>query len=121
MIKIVLPFPPSVNTAYPTIIKGRKPVRIKSEKLKAWIKSCGEIDIKLPEPCRISYVLYFPDDRPRDGQNYIKVVLDFLVSSGALSDDNRKVVTGEQWTDGGIDRERPRIEIYIKEYEDGKQ
>ena len=109
--KITLPFPPSSNTAYPTARNGR---RIKSAKLKEWITSAPKIDIKAPGFVRIEYLLFFPDDRVRDGQNFLKVPLDYIVSEGVLKDDNRRILKGESWLDGGIDRENPRIELTIK-------
>lgn len=120
-VKIALPFPPSVNTAYPTIIKGRKPVRVKSAALKKWIEAAPQFDFKFTKPVTISYLMFFPDRRERDGQNYMKVPLDYLVSEGILEGDDRTKVKGEQWFDGGIDKENPRIEITIKEYKNGKK
>lgn len=114
-IRLILPFPPSVNGAYATVIKGRKPIRIKSTKLKEWIKAAPIFeDIKANEDVFISYNLYFPDNRARDGQNYMKVVLDYIVEQGILEDDNRKFVRGEQWLDMGNDLENPRVELIIK-------
>lgn len=59
--------------------------------------------------------MFFPDNRVRDGQNYMKPVLDWIVTQGIIEDDNRRIVKGEQWIDCGIDKDNPRIEIYIKE------
>jgi len=115
-IKIVLPFCPSSNTAYPTIVRGGKSFRIKSAKLKEWIRDAPDLEgIEVSGKVTISYMIFFPDNRIRDGQNYMKVPLDYLVSQGVLKDDNRKYVCGEQWYDGGNDKENPRIEITIKE------
>lgn len=115
-VKIGLPFPPSVNHAYPTIVKGRKPIRVKSAALRKWIEDAPQFEFKFTNPVTISYLIFFPDSRERDGQNYMKVPLDYLVSEGILEGDDRTKVVGEQWFDGGIDRENPRIEITIKEY-----
>jgi len=115
--KIILPFPPSSNTAYPTVVKGRKPVRVKSSKLKKWIEEAPNYDERVKKKVAISYLIFFPDNRIRDGQNYMKVPLDYLVSQGVLTDDDRRYVKGEQWWDGGNDKENPRIEITIKEVE----
>ena len=113
---IIVPFPPSSNTCYPTIKKGKSTIRIKSKKLKDWLKSCADYtNIEPFEKCVVSYMIYVPDDRIRDGQSYMKPVLDWIVSQGIISDDNRRIVKGEQWFDGGIDKENPRIEITIKE------
>lgn len=113
-IKLILPFPPSVNTAYPTIIKGRKPIRIKSAKLKKWIKDAPEFEERIAEKCLITYLMFFPDERIRDGENYMKVPTDYLVSCGVLQGDDRRYIKGGQWYDGGTDKENPRIEVTIK-------
>lgn len=116
-VKIAVPFPPSSNMCYPTIgIGGKKTKRVKSKRLKDWLLTCGDFtECRKFEKCVVSYKMFFPDDRVRDGQSYLKPVLDWIVSQGIIEDDNRRIVKGEQWTDGGIDREKPRIEITIKE------
>jgi len=112
-VKITVPFPPSSNMCYPTARNGR---RVKSKRLKNWLASCGDFtDIEKFEKCTVSYLMFFPDDRIRDGQSYMKPTLDWIVSQGIMEDDNRRIVKGEQWIDGGNDRENPRIEITIKE------
>lgn len=118
-LKLSLPFPPSSNTAYPTVVKGRKAIRVKSKKLKDWIRDAPDIDEKLEGQFYISYRIYFPDDRERDGQNYMKVPLDYLVSQGVFKDDNRKYIKGEQWLDMGNDKDNPRIEIDIRHVDRG--
>lgn len=114
MLKFTLPFPPSSNTAYPTARNGR---RITSAKLKQWRKDCPELKFKAKVPCRINYTLFFPSDHLRDGQNYLKVPLDYIVSEGVIPDDNRRILKGECWHDGGIDKDKPRIEITIRRVE----
>ena len=54
--------------------------------------------------------------RVRDGNNLLKLVLDYLVSENVLEDDNMNIVVGEQWINRGIDVKNPRIEITIKEF-----
>ncbi len=86
-----LPFPPSVNTAYPT--SGKR--RIKSSQLKAWIKeaSISLIGIKpIKERVKITYEYDLPDLRLRDVANYEKVVTDLLVAKGTLQDDNFRYI-----------------------------
>ena len=115
-LKFVLPFPPSSNMAYPTVKRGKKLVRITSERMKEWLKFAPRLeeypDIKTP--VFVKYKMFFPDDRVRDGQSYLKPTLDYIVKQKVLEDDNRRIVKGEMWWDGGIDRENPRIEIEIK-------
>lgn len=115
--QIVLPFCPSSNMAYPTIsLGGKKTKRVKSKRMRVWEASCPIIDwVHIHKKCTISYKIFFPNDAIRDGQSYMKAPLDYIVSQGIIEDDNRRIVKGEQWVDGGIDRENPRIEITIKE------
>jgi len=42
-----LPFPPSSNMAYPTILRGKKPVRVTGEALKKWFAICPKITEKM--------------------------------------------------------------------------
>jgi Holliday junction resolvase RusA-like endonuclease len=109
---ITLPFPVSVNSAYNG---GSGQKRFKSKSLKAWIEKCPkEIKERVTDyPIHIHYKFAFPCARNRDGQNYMKVALDYLVNMGVLIDDNYKYVSSETWSHIGIDRENPRVEIII--------
>ena len=120
-LKLCLPFPPSSNMAYPDIIvwvKGKPRIkRVLSERMNKWIKSCPYLkddDFSIGTPVFIKYTMFWPDDRVRDGQSYLKPVLDYIVKQHILPDDNRRHVKGEMWWDGGIDHGNPRVEIQIK-------
>ena len=72
---IVLPYPPSVNSAYGQS-KGRR--RFKSKSYVAWIGKCPKLFASaIDYEVEITYKVYFPDNRLRDGQNILKVVLIF--------------------------------------------
>ena len=109
--KIILPFPVSLNAAYVNVPRVG---RVKSKRYKAWLASCPLLEEKFEGKCTISYEIYQPNHLERDGNNFLKVVLDYLVSQGVLEDDNMNIVKGEQWIDGGIDKKNPRIEITIR-------
>ena len=110
-VKIILPFPPSLNAAY----ANRAGVgRIKTKRYKEWTKKCPELYERMHGKCTISYIIYQPNLIKRDGNNFLKVVLDYLVDQEVIKDDNMNVVLGEQWINGGVDRKNPRIEITIK-------
>jgi len=110
---IFLPFPPSLNAAYSNVAgKGR----VKTKRYKEWLNKCPEIFDKVSGQVTISYEIYQPDKRSRDGNNLLKVVLDYLVSQKVIEDDNMNIVVGEQWINRGIDKENPRIVITIKEF-----
>jgi crossover junction endodeoxyribonuclease RusA len=97
--KLILTFPPTINTMYPGIKQ-----RHKSAKYVAWIKEAtialnkqktGQID----KPIRISYKYGRPDKRKRDLSNLIKAVEDLLVSYGILEDDSLIHAFSTEWAD----------------------
>ena len=111
-IKIILPFPPSVNSLYGG---GSGQKRFPSKKYKEWLKACPTLaPAGLKTPLAITYTFIWPDKRIRDGQNYMKAVLDFIVNQGVIVDDNWNIVTSEMWCHSGIDKQNPRVEIEIK-------
>lgn len=110
-IKITLPFPPSVNGLYGG---GSGQKRFPSKKYKEWLKACPiPVAECLKGPLKVYYTFYWPDKRIRDGQNYMKAVLDYLVNKEVLVDDNWNIVISETWSHGGVDKENPRVEIQI--------
>ena len=110
-IKIVLPFPPSVDGLYGG---GSGQKRFPSKRYKAWLNIVPELEpFGIKGPVKIKYTYAWPDARRRDGQNYMKATTDYLVKQGVLEDDNWKVVGGETWDHVGIDRKNPRVEIEI--------
>lgn len=85
----LIPYPPSVNKST-TVCRGRK---IKSAHARKWEKiTLEELELQRPRriapPYRITITLY-PDSKRRfDPDNRIKSVLDVMVKSGILEDDN---------------------------------
>ena len=109
--KFTLPFPPSVNSLYGG---GSAQKRFPSAKYKAWLKLCPKLAaLGFYSPLKIIYTFTWPDKRIRDGQNYMKAPLDFLVNQGVLTDDNYNVVISETWVHSGVDKLNPKCEIEI--------
>lgn len=90
MIRLHLPFPPSVNSAYAN--GGNKRGRHKTAQYVDWIKEASTavkashrqgLDNYSPAIC-----LQRPDKRQRDLGNYEKAVSDFLVMHGVVKDDH---------------------------------
>ena len=97
MLNLSLPYPPTLNTLYPTGKNNNR--RFKSGKYKAWIKAAeamfyeqhphflvasapttkGKVDVQM----RFGR----PDKRRRDLANLEKAVSDFLVHVGVIEDD----------------------------------
>lgn len=69
----------------------------------------------------IDYVIYVAKGGKHDGMNVASVVskflLDSLVEYGIIEDDHWDIVVSEVWHKGGVDRQYPRIDCYIKEVE----
>ena len=109
---IVLPFPPSVNGLYGG---GSGQKRFPSKRYKAWLASCPELpSLGISQLVTICYNFYWPDKRVRDGQNFMKAPLDYLVNQGVLADDNWTIVGSETWVHSGVDKDRSRVEVEIK-------
>jgi Holliday junction resolvase RusA-like endonuclease len=87
--------------------------RFPSKKYKTWLKACPELPAHNFDSVTLEYRFYFPDNRNRDSENYVKAVSDFLVKACVLVDDNWHVVKSMLLLPMGIDRGQPRIEIVI--------
>lgn len=111
---LVLPFPPSVNGLYGG---GSRQKRFPSKKYKQWLASCPELPDYSWYPVRITYSFYFPDNRERDTENYVKAVSDYLVKQGTIKDDNWRIITSMLLLPMGIDRKNPRVEIRIEKHD----
>lgn len=109
---IVFPFPPSIDSAY-----GQRAghQRYYTKKAKEWIKSCPKLFASaIDYEVIIEYKIYYPDKRIRDNSNYIKLIEDYLVKSGVLADDNYTVVKKFSVETMGVDKQNPRVEVYIE-------
>lgn len=109
--EIILPFPPSVNSLFGG---GSKQKRFPSRKYKEWLKSCPDLEPFGIEYCSLVYSFYFPDNRERDTQNYVKAVTDYLVNSGVIQNDSWKHIAHEIIIPMRVDKKNPRVEITIK-------
>lgn len=94
----MLPFPPSVNSAYAQ--RGNR--RVKAKGVILWedkARRTLKTNYFLSKPftrheARLVYVLYPKDKRIRDAGNYEKILTDFLVTEGVLIDDSARYVRG---------------------------
>ena len=102
MIRLVLPMPPSVNSAYAN--GGNKRGRHKTPAYVAWERLAG-VGIKDSHRLALgsyslSICLRRPDKRGRDLGNYEKVVSDLLVAHGVVKDDSLCERLTMQWDAG---------------------
>ena len=111
MLQITLPFPPSINGLYGG---GSGQRRFPSKQYKAWLAKCPRLEPHKFGSIDIEYHFYFPDNRNRDSENYIKAIGDYLVNEGVLLDDNWRVVKKMTLIPMGIDKKNSRVEIVLK-------
>lgn len=73
--------------------------------------------IKYNEKIDLTYIYYKGSNRSCDKANVLavqdKFFCDALVHHGCIEDDNDKFIGDITFKDGGIDKENPRIEVFI--------
>jgi Holliday junction resolvase RusA-like endonuclease len=107
-----LPFPVSVNQMYGG---GSGQQRFISKKYKAWILSCPKLNpAQISEEISVEYIFEWPDKRKRDGNNYTKSVLDYIVKCGVILDDDYSIVAAESWRHMGVNKGLGRVEVIIR-------
>ncbi|CZX82060.1 RusA family crossover junction endodeoxyribonuclease [Enterobacter hormaechei] len=121
--KLVLPFPPSVNTYWRAPNKGPlKGRHLISEKGRAYQSAACAAIIKqlrcLPKPssspAAVEILLFPPDARRRDIDNYNKALFDALTHAGIWEDDSQVQRMLVEW---GPKVAGGRVEISIKKHE----
>lgn len=115
--KLTLPFPPSVNTYWRNTRKG---VLISASGRSFRSNALADIMEQLrrvPEPITVnvavSVILYPPDRRPRDLDNYLKAAFDSLTHAGVWVDDKQVKRLFVEW---GPLAKRGKTEITINPY-----
>ena len=114
LVRVALPFPPSVNNLFATGSGGR---RFRSRRYLGWARQAGwdllaQRTPAISGPVAISVHLTPPDRaKRRDADNYLKPILDLLVAHGVLPADDARVVrqVGAQWVAG----DQPRALVLI--------
>ncbi|KQT52256.1 MULTISPECIES: RusA family crossover junction endodeoxyribonuclease [unclassified Aureimonas] len=89
IVRITMPFPPSLNGVFPT--RGNR--RVPSPAYRAWRDEAGwtikaQRPAKFTTPVHVRIDLMPPDGRRRDVDNLAKAPLDALVAAGVLADDS---------------------------------
>ncbi|SKC22496.1 crossover junction endodeoxyribonuclease RusA [Kosakonia radicincitans] len=120
--KLKLPFPPSVNTYWRAPnkgpLKGRHLIsaagrKYQSDACAAIIEQLRRLPKPSSEPASVEVILYPPDVRRRDIDNYNKALFDALTHAGVWEDDSQVKRLLVEWgpvVKGG------RVEISITRY-----
>lgn len=96
------------------ICRGTRPILISTPAYSAWHEEQMWMLKKYKmnfDFCQVVLKFYAPDKRPADLSNKAESVMDLLVDSGILKDDNWFVVHNLSLVFGGVDKENPRVEI----------
>lgn len=75
----------------------------------------GEMGMPIPFEFELLVLAYWPDKRRADLSNKVESVFDLLVDAGILADDNWTVLGDYRVKSVGIDRDRPRFELWFLE------
>ncbi|MCL6745098.1 RusA family crossover junction endodeoxyribonuclease [Kosakonia sp. R1.Fl] len=121
--KLILPFPPSVNTYWRAPnkgpLKGRHLISAAGRKYQS--AACAAIIEqlrRLPKPstalAAVEITLFPPDERLRDIDNYCKALLDSLTHAGVWEDDSQVKRLLVEW---GPVQQGGMVEITISKFE----
>ena len=91
LIRLVLPFPPSVNRYWRVSPRGRGVLLSKEGRAyrrRVALQLIGWSRPQLAVPIAVRFDAHPPDRRRRDGDNLIKAPLDCLVHAGLILDDH---------------------------------
>ena len=121
--KLVIPGNvPSQKNGKRIVNRGNRKIIISSQAVLDWKEDAVET-LKLQfagyritgYPIPLTLVFFFDNDRRHDLDNAAAGVMDALTAAGVIGDDNVKHVDCLTLQYGGIDKSKPRVEIYIEE------
>ena len=121
--KLVLPFPPSVNTYWRAPNKGPLTGRhLISAKGRAYqnaacaaiVEQLRRLPKPISTPAAVEIILFPPDARRRDIDNYNKALFDALTHAGVWEDDSQVKRMLVEW---GPVTKQGRVEITISKYQ----
>lgn len=121
--KLILPFPPSVNTYYRAPnkgpLKGKHLISELGRKFKtnvyaAVVTQYGGIPRAVTADVEVNIVLYPPDRRRRDLDNYNKALFDALTHAGVWEDDSQVKRMQIEW--GSVEK-LGKVELTISKYQ----
>jgi Holliday junction resolvase RusA-like endonuclease len=75
----------------------------------------------LKGPLTVQCIFYMPTKRRCDLTNHLEAVDDILVAAGMVEDDNYTVIASHDGSRVYVDKDRPRTEVIITEYQEEKK
>lgn len=108
---------PSKKNSKVVVCRGKFPQVLPSKAYQDWHKDASkqiaDIDV-IPSGSTIEFVMYAPDNRKADLSNKWESVADLLVDCKKVEDDNWFVMPDIHMKFGGVDKDNPRVEIYVR-------
>lgn len=117
-VKIVLPFPPSLNRYYRNV-RGMVKISAEGREYKKLVRA--NVLAQIPDHTmmtgrvEVAVKTFQKDKRRRDLDNTQKALLDALSESGAAVYQDDSQIDGLYIQRKGVDRENPRVEVLITE------
>ncbi len=114
MIRLDLPWPPSVNKMYANV-RGRK---VKTKEARAYQKEvaticrCSGVSRDFEGAIKVTIEAYPPDRRRRDIDNILKSLLDSIQSGGVYNDDSQII---ELFIRKNPSDEVGRVNVFVEE------
>lgn len=118
--RIVLPFPPSANTAYPTNKNGRRHLSKRGAEFKqeAGIlarQALAGVEVREGTLVHMDFALWFPTNRAADVDNFQKLAKDVICEVLGI-DDRWQVIPRLMVEARGVDKDNPRCEMLVTFY-----
>lgn len=120
MIEFTVPLTPVSKKNSQQIYVNRatgRPFITPSQKYKEYEKSAlwfiPKVNKPIDRPCNVKMLFYMPTKRKCDLVNMQESILDVMVKSGLLADDNYSIVYSMDGSRVLVDRENPRTEVTI--------
>jgi Holliday junction resolvase RusA-like endonuclease len=113
---------PSKKNSRNVFVRGGKQFNIPSTKYKEWHKQASaqlgsRPKIAFKSVCEVQMEFYLPDNRACDLTNKAESVMDLLVDNGIIQDDKWQIIPRILLHAQGVDKENPRVCVWIKENE----
>lgn len=114
------------NSSQICTLKNGKTLLLPSKLYKQFEKEClllipEDLRININKPINIKAHFYCKTRRKIDLTNLLEAVDDMLVKANVIADDNRNIIAGHDGSRVYWDKEKPRIEIWIEDFEEEYQ
>jgi len=111
---------PSKKNSRNVFVRRGKPVNIPSDNYAEWHKQAtvqlgSQPKIAFKSVCEVQMEFHMPDNRACDLTNKAESIMDLLVDYGIILDDKWQIIPRILLESKGVDKENPRVEIWIKE------